>query len=201
MKKHAPVRFRESQQGLVLEIVLVVLIALFLTSISLFRSVDTSSTVSGNISFKSDATHRAQLAFDQVLAWVSAPGNFGQYIDDGADLPGANYSARMLQTDAQGIPLILKDTTVFDAAYTYNPPATALMEADEMTVRYLIERMCTDYINAQQKAEYCTYAYKGIPDDNSRPLIKEPDRPALRVTIRVDGPRNTVSYVQATVRP
>ncbi len=200
MKMQSTVTSRERQQGMVLEIVLVVLVALLLASVSLFRSVDTSSTVSGNIAFKSDANNRAQLAFDQVIAWTTNAKNFDTYITNGVDLPSRNYSARMLEVDAQGIPVVLRNLDTFDASYTHAPPATALMNAEGMRVRYLAERMCTT--NGALNKNHCTYAYEADEVENGPiKIVKEPDKPALRVTVRVDGPRNTVSFIQATVRP
>ena len=186
------------QRGIVLEIVLIALLALMMVSVSLFRSVDTSTTVVRNVSFKSDATNRAQVAFDHVIAWAGNAANYMQYIDQGVDLANRNYSARMLATDPQGIPTIIKDPAAFDAAYAFNPPNTAIVNDAGMKFRFLIERMCTD--TGVLVREKCTYISEHDLGGSGHEL-KKPAKPALRVTVRVDGPQSTVSYVQATVSP
>jgi type II secretory pathway pseudopilin PulG len=199
MKTHDHIPQPACQRGMVLEIVLVTLVVLMLLSTALFRSVDTSTTVVGNVSFKSDAINRAQLAFDQVIAWSGNASYYMGYIDKGADLANRNYSARMLKTDAQGIPVILKDIAAFDTTYTYRPPPTALMDSDGMKVRYLVERMCTD--TGALVTENCTYIADPDQGGGGLDYLKSVPKPALRVTVRVDGPRNTVSFIQATVSP
>lgn len=189
-------------RGLVLEIVLVVLLVLLLASTALFRSINSSTAVAGNIAFKTDANNRGQLAFDEILSWIGNRQNFADYVIKGVDCSGCNFSSRMLQTDAKGIPAILAtDPLAFDNEYTYTPPDSAQMDTDNMKVRYLIERMCTK--TGPSDARHCTLDTSGSPKDKiqMRPTTDLPGRPVLRVSIRVDGPRNTVSFAQATITP
>ncbi|GHU10840.1 hypothetical protein FACS1894185_3040 [Betaproteobacteria bacterium] len=194
MKTHSPF---STQRGITLVIVLVVLVALMLLSISLFRSVDTSGALTGNVAFKSDANNRAQLAFDQIIAWAGNKTNYMAYIDKGVDLANRNYSARMLATDEQGVPLVIKNASTFDAAWTASSSVSE-MNTNEMRVRYLVERMCTEA--GLLKSSKCTYVTEADLGGSGRELKSLP-KPALRVTVRVDGPKNVVAYVQATVSP
>lgn len=193
---------RPGQNGMVLEVVLVVLLVLLLASTALFRSIDTTSSISANLAFKADANNRAQLAFDQILSWLKKPENYTEYIKLGENCVTCNYSARMLETNAKGIPLVLAtDPAAFDGTYSYKPPNTAQMDASGMKVRYLIERLCTR--TGPPMEEFCTMDSSGSPEGGNigKRSIDLPPKPMLRVTIRVDGPRNTVAFTQATVTP
>lgn len=195
------------QQGLVLEIVLIVLIAIFLAAIGLYRSVDTSTGVAGNLAFKRDAENRAQVALDEALTWLENDTNYQTKIIDGDNEPAQNFSARMLETDAKGIPVILTgNVTAFDSNSNYTKTATDQMDSDGMRVRYVIERMCTRVGPMTTVSVYCSVA-EGVgnvkiggtqPGD---PIGAKSFRPLLRVSIRVDGPRDTVAYVQAMIDP
>ncbi len=186
------------QRGLVLEIVLIVLVAMLFASVALFRSVDASSSVAGNIAFKTDASNRAQLAFEGVFDWLKNASNYSTYVAAGTDCNTntCNYSARMQKTDAQGIPEILSGTTsAFDAVYSN---ANNRITADGMTVRYLIERMCTQ--TGAPKTDYCVMS-QVAPEGGTQPMAgpRVLGKPVFRVSVRVDGPRNTVAYTQVTV--
>ncbi|GHT93472.1 hypothetical protein AGMMS49545_12850 [Betaproteobacteria bacterium] len=117
------------------------------------------------------------------------------YIDKGVDLANRNYSARMLATDEQGVPLVIKNASTFDAAWTASSSVSE-MNTNEMRVRYLVERMCTEA--GLLKSSKCTYVTEADLGGSGRELKSLP-KPALRVTVRVDGPKNVVAYVQATI--
>lgn len=95
--------------------------------------------------------------------------------------------------------LILKDKATFDAKFSSIRPNKAdgtLAEGNE--VRFLIERMCTDFGPADEKK--CS-----VSDKFERGGSYRQDKPGsislplYRITIRSDGVRNTQTYVQATV--
>ncbi|MDR2173837.1 MAG: hypothetical protein LBE32_06530 [Burkholderiales bacterium] len=192
---------KQFQQGLVLEIVLVVLIASLLAAVGLFRSVDTSTSVVGNLIFKRDAENRAKIAVNEVLTWVENGVSYQDFIVAGVDDHANNFSARMLQTDTNGVPVVLAgDIQSFDAAYTKAPTAQMEDDSAKMRVRYVIERMCTR--DGVISSEYCLTtegAYKTMGTQPGKGLTAF--RPLLRVSIRVDGPRNTVAYAQAMIDP
>jgi Tfp pilus assembly protein PilX len=191
---------RQLQKGLVLEIVLVVLIAILFATMGLYRSVDTSTGIAGNMAFKRDAENRAQVAVNEVLTWVEDNANYQDFIISGVDDPTNNFSARMLQTSANGIPIILSgDAGVFDAAYTKAPTAQMDDDSAKMRVRYVIERMCTR--DGAISSEYCSASAGTGMGTQPGKNLGGASRPLLRVSIRVDGPRDTVAYAQAMIDP
>jgi Tfp pilus assembly protein PilX len=190
------------QQGLVLEIVLVVIIAMLFATIGLYRSVDASTGVVGNLVFKRDAENRTRVAVHEALTWVENDINYQDFISNGVDDPTNNFSARMLQTDSKGIPVVLVgDTGAFDTVYTKTPTSQMKDDGAGMRVRYVIERMCTRL--GEISSEYCSATSEAGKTGGGQPG-KSSDgsyRPLLRVSIRVDGPRNTVAYSQAMIDP
>jgi hypothetical protein len=171
-------------------------------TIGLYRSVDASTGIAGNLAFKRDAENRTRVAVHEVLTWVENNVNYQNFIVDGIDDPTHNFSARMLQTDVKGIPAVLSgDTSAFDAAYTKAPTSQMKDDSAGTRVRYVIERMCTRL--GAVSSEYCSATSGAGKTMGTQPGkgSSGSNRPLLRVSIRVDGPRNTVAYAQAMIDP
>ncbi|MCY7387778.1 MAG: hypothetical protein LH481_06905 [Burkholderiales bacterium] len=184
------------QQGFVLFIALMVLTAMTLAAVALVRTVDTTTQLARNISFKRDATNRADLALEQVMQGFRAGQNFDKGDKTTANDLTRNFSAVVLPSDADGIPTVLKNVTTFTSAYT--APAVTIGGANQegMQVYYVIERLCAKA--GPSDAQACVLG--GATSSGGTMLSNRPSSvvPALfRVTARVDGPRNTVSYVQS----
>jgi Tfp pilus assembly protein PilX len=189
---------RAGQRGIVLVIALIVMVALSLAGIALMRSVDTSTAVVGNLAFTQASTLPANLAVEEAVAAL--------YENDlipnvNQDLPAQNYYAtRQNGEDSRGIPEVL--TTKAKASAL----ARVLNPGYGNEVRYVIERMCAPGIPAtpsrSELVKYCDM----LPPKPSGTTSMETDKielpriPLYRLTVRVDGPRNTVSFLQAMLR-
>lgn len=198
-------------RGTVLAVVLVVLVVMMLGGVSTLRSIDTSALLSGNLAFKRDSVNRASVGLNAAFdALQKAPAknpsvDFDNCDPASPDCPGivaawlgSNYSPRLLEADGNGIPLILKDKAAFDAKFKIKPnKADGTSEAGN-EVRFLIERMCSDYGPSNERK--CS-----VSDRYERGGSYRQDKPGsislplYRITIRSDGVRNTQTYVQATV--
>lgn len=197
-------------RGAVLAVVLVVLVVMMLGGVSTLRSIDTSSILSGNLAFKRDSVNRTTVGMNAAFIAMQSK----DFTDDllancvptTPDCAGVvakwvamNYSPRLLETDGNGIPLILKDKAAFDAKFTTIKPnkADGTLEGGNET-RFIIERMCSDYGTSDEKK--CS-----VSDRYERGGSYRQDKPGsislplYRITIRSDGVRNTQTYVQATV--
>ena len=105
-----------------------------------------------------------------------------------------NYSPRLLETDANGVPLIMKNKAEFDAKFSKIKPVIE----DGQEVRFLIERMCSDFgPSSESKCSVSDRYELGGSYRQDKP--GSISLPLYRVTIRSDGMRNTQTYVQATV--
>ncbi|MGL4407068.1 MAG: hypothetical protein ACRCTU_01595 [Zoogloea sp.] len=202
--------WRRAQSGAVLTVVLVVLVVMMLGSLSLLRSVDTSALLAGNIAFKRHSLNASTVgmntAFEKFLAT-----DFISYADsdsgcDSAAAAGSctyrsnwkalNYIPRLVEADSYGIPLIIKGTS--PDSDTLFATGTQYVTVQGNKVRFVIERMCTDYggVTEAKCAISNTFEVGGSARTNKPGSTA---LPLYRVTVRTDGLRNAQTYTQAIV--
>ncbi|WP_374241089.1 hypothetical protein [Zoogloea sp.] len=191
-------------RGSVLAVVLVVLVAMMLGGVSLLRSVDTSALLSGNLAFKRDSVNRTSIGLNEAFKVMQTLDFLEYQANDAGCDPGPcekidkwlplNYWPRLLETDASGVPLIIKDKAAFDAKFKTIKPVIQ----DGQEVRFLIERMCSDYGPSDEKKCSVSDRYE-LGGSYRQDKPGSISLPLYRITIRSDGVRNTQTYVQATV--
>jgi len=200
-----PAARRSAQRGAVLLFAMIALVVLLIGTLALMRSMNTSLFTAGNYGFKRDLTNQGERAMATVLDMVQT----GALGNDGArqaDATASNYSASVLPTNAQGVPLaLLTDTDFATVGVASNDIALADMG---VTVRYVIDRLCASDGPATQDG--CTLAGNLLPAGSSASeLLRAEDgssggagavapQVVYRVSIRVDGPRRTQSFFQST---
>src|SRR4051794_23448571 len=59
---------RQSQQGVVLLVALIVLVAITMAGIALIRSVDTTTLLAGNLAFQQAAVHASDTGVEKAIA-------------------------------------------------------------------------------------------------------------------------------------
>ena len=186
------------QRGVVLFISLIVLVAMTLAGLATVRSVDTGVMIAGNLAFKQAATASADNTIEATIDWVSLPGVKGTL---NSDNPAAGYFANWGSADgsfdAAGV-----SVAPFDWA---NNSVSMGTDAAGNTVRYVIHRMCI-LSGITPNGSQCVMTGQGTLarssfgaiDYSRQPLMSQPFV-YYRVTARVQGPRNTLSYVQTFV--
>ena len=197
------------QQGVVLFIALIVMVAMSLAAIALMRSVDTTSAVIGNLAFRQASILPANFGIEDAAAGLfndANPANVARIPDVRIDTPAQNYYATHSQAagwdDQYGVPQPLQ--TKAAAA------ALARSQADGAgnTVTYVTERMCNPNapVIPADKSAANTWCDMMPPKQSPGTTINDPmaallsAQPFYRVTVRVDGPQNTVSFAQAMLR-
>lgn len=205
MKNQSLSRMRmRCQQGVVLVVVMVLLVAMMLGGMSLMRSIDVSTLLSSNLSFKRDTLNQAGAALNDAAVTMKTSGFFNN-TDAAANAANATTwrAARfwpiMLAADANGIPTVLTSKTAYKTAFGDPMSGATITNGNE--VRYVIERMCTDYGVA--KEETCVFG-NGNTGGQERTAVGGSQGnpggagfPMFRITIRTDGPRGTLTYTQA----
>ena len=79
-----------TQEGVVLLISLIVLVAMTLAAIALVRSVDTTNIIAGNLAFQQAATNAGDLGSEQAIDWIQTQATgTSLYVDNFA----AGYAA------------------------------------------------------------------------------------------------------------
>jgi type IV pilus assembly protein PilX len=196
---------RSAQRGVVLFISLIVLVAMTLAGIALFRQVGTGVIIAGNLAFKDNATSVGDYGLESARTWLMNTKTAG--IDTNTDQ--ANYYCAAWQSNF--------DPATFDwtaaASDCANNKGSYRVTADDGTgneVRYIVHRMCR-YIGSLNKPappndtqpQECVVlgaagagGSKGGGQYGVLPLSNT-QQPYFRITVRVTGPRNTVSFVQS----
>ena len=197
-------RHRTRQRGAVLIIALLVLVATVLAAIALVRSVDVATLISGNLAFRQTGVQAADSGVEVARNFLMA-----RPIDD----LNANIGPSYFATSNGGVTTTIR---VFDpATFDWLTKSSARpVDAAGNTVAYVVHRMCEN-TGAPEVADCFTARTTSTGGTSNR--IKEPgDFPCLdpntganlcggginpyyRITVRVTGPRSTVTYVQAVI--
>ncbi len=191
----SPVRH---ERGVVLFVALISMVILSLAGIALVRSVDTSTSVAGNLAFRQASVAPVNLAIEQAV-WdlYKAP----VPLSPNANAPAFRYYASLQPGEkANGVPAVLSGKY---PPLTY--PALFPVNIDPVTgieVRAVIERVCiaAGAANPLTNCDMLPPKVSNAGTDNE-PGIPLPPIPHYRVTIRTDLPgTNAVTYAQAFLR-
>ncbi|HEY8070195.1 MAG TPA: hypothetical protein VIF38_15035 [Burkholderiales bacterium] len=191
---------RARQRGVVLMIALIVLVAMTLAGIALMRSVDTTSLIAGNLAFQQAATSSGDTGTEAAITWLTANNTAGYLWNN---TPSQGYMAQR-QDPVTG--------QSWDSFWTsvINPPGgpslvTSLgQDQAGNTVSYVIQRLCNGTGDptspgvdcaAPQSVAQATSSSKGA----GAVALLYNSSIYYRITTRIAGPRNTVSYVQVVV--
>jgi type IV pilus assembly protein PilX len=189
------------QRGVVLIFSLIVLLILAIGAVAVLRSVNSSLLSAGNLAFHRDLVNQAEEAVSTVMTEFKTNGPPLSASPTTVSLPAANYSATTLPTNAQGVPLALLDNTAFGLVATPGlvPAGNDIPgRTTDVTIRYLIDRLCTNLGAAS--SPNCVQS-TGLPTGgtaNRNTAVAPPSATVYRISVRVDGPRNTQAFLQST---
>ena len=194
------------QQGVVLFIALIVLVAMTLAGIAVMRSVGTNVLISGNMAFKQATTSVADYGVEKARAWIAAATPANLQSDGAPGTPSAGYFSSWKYD-----PTAPTDLTKNFDPYQFNWNASAMQVTpapDAATqVQYVIHRMCslanasTDDVNQQ-----CVTVATTSSGGSTQNVISGGQAPLtnltqvfFRVTVKVTGPKNATSFIQTTM--
>lgn len=199
------------QRGLVLFFALIALVAMSLAALALIRSVDTSTMIAGNLAFRQAATTSSDAGLEAAIAALAATETANAAKNIFLD---ATHTFNISNTANAAVGYYSSADPALDltANATWVDAASRLVGTDASgnTVRFIAQRMCR---NANQLLSTTNCLFSGASEDTdgmTTPLPSEMcppgpgcpqagQNPQYRVTTRVTGPRNTVSYIQALV--
>jgi len=193
------------ERGTILFVALIVLVAMSLAGIALMRSVDTNVLIAGNLAFRQGATAGGDWGVEDARAWIA--GNAAILNDDmpaGASFYLANWQ--------QNLDLIGNNPDPLIADYNWNSgnPRDLGFDSAGNQVMYVIHRLC-DTAGAPNVVQCVKSSLSGAGADVPCAECSNTTQPSgggnvppaasvlYRVTVRVAGPRNTVSFVQAVL--
>ncbi|MDQ7989472.1 MAG: hypothetical protein REI09_07535 [Candidatus Dactylopiibacterium sp.] len=175
-------RSAASQRGFALITVLILLIVMLIGGMALFRSTQNASLIAGNAAAKQAASQAgnvglvaAQKVIDTALPTAS----------------GSGFSLVALGSDDHGIPT--PDGTV--GWY----PATAVDAGDNSGYKYqyIIEKLCNSAGVCTRSSTTTTTNQGSLGGNSQQPTKTTIAIDLYRVTVKIEGPRSVVSYVQA----
>ncbi len=197
---------RSNQQGVVLFIALIALVVMSLAAVGLIRSVDTNTIITGNLSFKQSAVVSSDRGVETAISWLDTTATANLLTLNTTSKPDG-YHATFDDLDLDDPAVLRADATwAVNSAMAIGADITAGTESSSKNnIRYIIQRMCLDQV--EPTSEKCQFGdaevgtgSKGVKDaTQAGAKIDGAESPVYRVTVRVNGPKNTVSYTQTFV--
>lgn len=202
MKQYKRPALKAWQQGIVLPITLIVLVAMTLAGIALLRSIDTSSIIAGNLAFKQSATASGDSGIESAITWLTTNAK----TLDQDQMSNGYYATRQDALDMTGnMSSGAADNLNWDDTGRVK---TLAADAAGNVVSYVIHRMCA--AAGPLDASTCS-TEQSVKSGSSKGLLRPmmsyqqgswqelANRGYYRITARVTGPRNTTSFVQVVV--
>ena len=187
-----------AQSGIVLIIALIILIAMTIAGIAMIRSVDLTNIIAGNLAFKQAATHSGDTGVETAFAFLTA-NQAGTFLH--TDVANQGYSAN--GNDPARSPAAGVTWETYWATLPANRIRTLAPDAAGNTVSYIIDRLCaiagSPTAGANCSASTVSSVASGSGEEAGEKAITSSSAIYYRITVRIAGPRNTVSFVQSTV--
>lgn len=196
------------QRGIAVLVALIVLVAMSLAAVAMMRSVDTAAMIAGNLAFRQGASLGGDVGIENARAALLA------IADLKADMPGAGYYASTptaADIDLTGNRLTDKSKWVRWPHTDGTGDVPVCLAKDVTTgneVCYIIHRLC-DADGDLDKDTCHTYTTPPWGGDEGGRIahtgggqgrqVDGATQGYYRITVRTQGPRNNVSFLQAFV--
>lgn len=189
-------------------IALIMLVAMTLGGLALVRSVNMTNIIAGNLAFQQGATNSGDTGVELAVNWLETNSGVTLYTSVAAQgyvatrqdpAPGQSWDAFWRAV------LVNQAVTVNPAnpgvymAYTPSAPNAA-----GNTVSFAIQRLCAQALPPSSAGAGCSMPPATVSTSSSSKgagvvALQYGSQVYYRITSRIAGPRNTVSYVQAIV--
>jgi Tfp pilus assembly protein PilX len=175
-----------SQRGVVMYVAIVVLLVMMVAGVAMIRQMGTGTSIAGNLAFRQNATTVADLGTETALNYLAGVSGNDDAIPGYHSNAVGNFDPLALQWDNTDSLLVTSD------------------DGTGNEVRYVMHRLCTQANQAvDHSGQNCvSEPSPSVSHDgpgNLAPLV-DPPVPYFRVTTRVRGPRDTISYIQTIVQ-
>lgn len=190
-----------NERGVVLLIALIVLVAMTLAGVALIRSTYTTNLIAGNLSFHQAATQAGDIGTERALTFLQS--GVSLYTNDQSNgyaarvfdpEPGVSWEAFWHQlVDGQNS----QGQNIFPT-----PVQVTNSNTGAYNISYVIHRLCDSGGAPNQGVVTCaqppTLNMAGESQGTGGGSTIVP-QVYYRITVRVDGPRNTQSFIQTVV--
>jgi Tfp pilus assembly protein PilX len=190
------------QSGIALVIALIVLVAMTLASVGMVRSIDTAVMITGNMAFRQGATIAGDAGIEAARTWLMS--NSALLNSDSSS--NGYYATSQDSADLTGnrTPGITSDDVGWSGGGVASPICLTA-DAASNTVCYVIHRLCNaaGALNAatcstqQTEKSGSSLGGKRQMETYQEGSWSEVATMAYyRITVRIAGPRNNVSFIQ-----
>jgi Tfp pilus assembly protein PilX len=197
LRSFRPLRAASRQRGVVLIYSLVGMVIILVSGLALLRGMNTSMFISGNYALRRDMINEGEQGVSAAIATFSGTGALATATSRTTSLVSSNYSATTLATDNNGIPTALLSDSTFA---TYGSTSNDITPESGVFVRYIIDRICVSGTTTPSIAN-CS-AYKGTQQTGGNLNgggAGNGYTSVYRITVRVTGPKNSMTFLQTTV--
>lgn len=196
------------QKGVVLLITLIMLVAMTLAAIALMRSVDTTNVIAGNLAFQQTSFHMADAGTEEAIDYLYSAPMAGQLTCNGTGGGTACPQGYKSWHEPTIEPPTAGQTwETFWNNMIAGPGVVALANLPEgYSGAFVIEAMCElpEKVNCATATSSTNVTTPQGQDmgSQSRAFTNTTVTSSViyyRITTRVEGPRNSVGYVQAMI--
>lgn len=192
------------ERGIVVFVALIAMVVLSLAAVALIRAVDTNISVAGSLAFRQAANALINSAVEKATADIFVTQLITDTTND--DLNHNYYATIQAGEKSNGVPAVLQGNSPSPTLYpaTFQTIADNAARTDSQNqARWVIERLCSVTGDPLINIGKCDVMVPKVSPGKT--TMKgggppTPPQPMYRVTIRVDGPGNTVAYAQAMLR-
>jgi type IV pilus assembly protein PilX len=187
---------RRQQEGIILIVAIIAIVAMTFAVYAMLRSTTGNLGIAGNLAFKKNATSASDFGVEQARAWLVTPPQTNNTL--AADNAAGGYFSTWNDTF---------DPFTYSWTVGTNAVEATADDGSGNRVRYVIHRLCKLTGSVNLPAQECVRPSSlsggsvigtggGVAGVSVSPAL-----PAsyFRITTRVDGPRNTLSYTQVIV--
>ncbi|MCE2914829.1 MAG: hypothetical protein ACOVOT_06005 [Rubrivivax sp.] len=173
-------QFVRARRGVTLIVVLVLLSVMLLGGLAFARMSEIGMLASGNAAFREASLQASQVGVNSAYAAVRA-------LPSEATARGDWYWPTIQAADADGVPTV---------DWNKAPEVTV----GSYQVRYVVERMCT-VADVTDTLRQCLIKQTPVPASSrvGTEALDPPNSRQFRITVRVQGPKDTETWVQSLV--
>lgn len=217
-------RTAKKEHGVSIVIAMIALVVISLAAAALIRTVNTATIISGNLAFKQSATNSGENAIIIANKWIAENSPTADNPAKGTvDNPASGYYATTTSlATLKKYPATMSHYSIMtvDATWTDDTSAKAVVancegimagntDCSGNTIKYIIERLCKNTGAADET--HCllggappktgSFGVNAIGGGQSggQGRNNTTGSPVYRITAKIEGPRNTVSYIQTLV--
>lgn len=198
------------QRGVVLFVALIALLVMSLAAVALIRSVDTNTMIAGNLALRQSALTSSDRGAETAMNWLEEKA-LANLADLDADNSAEGYYATYFPTvdaNGDGVTDDADDRLFAKSLVDNNGQLDTADDGQGNKIEYIVQRMCLNPAPpANDATNKCMLgepelgtSSKGVKDaTEAGAIVSASQSPVYRVTVKVTGPKNTVSYTQTYV--